>query len=146
MAVKDDDLIGAWALEEMYAETEDGTRSHPMGRDASGMIMYTPDHHMSAIVHFADRFLPADRPSDEDQAEAFSSYFNYAGTWSLEGNAVTHVLTHALDPNMVGMSLTRNIEHDGARMVFTGLGPDGVTKQVIIWKRSNPGAPVPKPT
>lgn len=136
MTIKDDDLIGAWALEEMYAEAEDGTRTHPMGRDASGMIMYTPDHHMSAIVHFADRFLPADRASDEERSEAFSTYFNYAGTWSLDGDSVTHKLIHALDPNMVGMSLTREIEHEGARMVFSGFGPDGVTKQVIIWKRA----------
>lgn len=135
MAIKDEDLIGAWALEEMYAEAPDGTRTHPMGRDASGMIMYTPDHHMSAIVHTADRFLPADRASDEDRAEAFASYFNYAGSWSLEKDSVTHELKHALDPNMAGLSLTREIEHEGTRMVFTGMGPDGETKQVIIWKR-----------
>lgn len=136
MALKDDDLIGAWTLEEMYAEDADGARTHPMGRDAGGMIMYTPDHHMSAIVHTADRFLPADRPSDEDRAEAFANYFNYAGTWTLTDDAVTHELSHALDPNMVGLSLTRGIEHEGARMVFSGMGPDGVTKQVIIWKRA----------
>lgn len=137
MAIKDEDLIGAWALEEMYAEDPEGTRTHPMGRDAAGMIMYTPDHHMSAIVHTADRFLPVDRPTDEDRAEAFTSYFNYAGSWSLADDSVTHELTHALDPNMVGASLTRSIEHEGSRMIFTGMGPDGETKQVIIWKRAS---------
>ena len=135
MALTDNDLIGAWTLDEMYAESEDGTRSHPMGRDGSGMIMYTPDGYMSAITHFADRFLPADRPSDEERAEAFSSYFNYSGTWSLEDDTVTHTLLHALDPNMIGMSLSREITKDGARMIFSGLGPDGTTRQFIIWKR-----------
>ncbi len=135
MAIKDDDLIGAWQLEEMYAEAEDGARTHPMGRDAKGTIMYTPDHYMSAIVYGAERFLPADRPSDEDRAEAFSSYFNYAGTWKLDEDAVTHAIDHALDPNMVGMSLTREIVHEGNRMIFTGVGPDGVSKNVIVWKR-----------
>ncbi len=135
MATRDADLIGAWDLEEMYAETEDGTRTHPMGRDAKGTIMYTPDHYMSAIVHGAERFLPVDRPSDEDRAEAFSSYFNYAGTWGLSGDTVTHAIEHALDPNMAGVSLTREIDYEGSRMIFTGVGPDGVTKNVIIWKR-----------
>lgn len=135
MAIKEDDLIGAWELEEMYAEAEDGSRTHPMGRDASGMIMYTADGHMSAITYVADRFLPADRASDEERAEAFSTYFNYAGRWSLDGDAVTHEIAHALDPNMSGISLTREIEHEGNRMVFTGFGPDGKTRQVIIWKR-----------
>lgn len=137
MALTEKDLIGAWTLDEMYAEADDGTRTHPMGRDAGGMIMYTPDGYMSAITHFADRFLTADHPSDEDRAEAFTSYFNYAGTWSLEGDTVTHTIRHALDPNMVGVSLSRAIDKQGARMVFSGLGPDGVTRQFIIWKRPN---------
>ncbi|MGY8955910.1 MAG: lipocalin-like domain-containing protein [Alphaproteobacteria bacterium] len=136
MAITNDDLIGAWELEETYAEAEDGTRSHHMGRDAKGIIMYTADGRMSAIVHLADRFLPADRPSDEDRAEAFASYFNYSGRWTLDGDTVSHQLTHALDPNMVGMTLVRDITHEVNRMVFTGFGPDGVTKQVIIWKRA----------
>ena len=134
MSIKDEDLIGAWELDEMYTEDASGNRTHPMGRDAGGIIMYTPDHHMSAIVHTADRFLPADRPSDEDRAEAFDNYFNYAGSWSLKKNTVTHVLTKALDPNMIGMSLTREISRENGRMIFTGLGPDGITRQVIIWK------------
>ncbi len=135
MALSDSDLVGAWVLDEMYAEDEDGNRTHPMGRDADGMIMYTPDGYMSAITHFADRFLPADRPSDEERAEAFSTYFNYAGTWTLEEDTVTHTIRTALDPNMVGLSLSRDITQDGPRMVFSGQGPDGATRQFIIWKR-----------
>ena len=41
MAITNDGLIGAWELEETYAEAEDGTHSHHMGRDAKGIIMYT---------------------------------------------------------------------------------------------------------
>lgn len=137
MALGNDDLVGGWTLEEMYAEADDGTRTHPMGRDAGGMIMYTPDGYMSAITHFSDRFLTADRPSDEERSEAFNTYFNYAGTWEIDGDTVTHTIRHALDPNMVGVSLSRQVEHEGARMVFTGMGPDGVTKNVIVWKRQD---------
>ncbi|MBN43790.1 MAG: hypothetical protein CL573_09935 [Alphaproteobacteria bacterium] len=135
MTLSDCDLIGAWTLDEMYAEGAEGAKTYPMGQDADGMIMYTPDSHMSAIVHFADRLLPVDRANDEERAKAFSSYFNYAGTWKLEDDTVTHTITHALDPNMVGMSLSRAIVKDGARVIFSGLGHDGVTRQCIIWKR-----------
>lgn len=135
MALSESDLVGAWALDEVYAEDEDGTRTYFMGRDAGGMIMYTPDGYMSAIIHFSDRLLPADRPSNQELAEAFSSYFNYAGTWHLEDDTVTHTIKTALDPNMVGMELSRNIQQDGSKMVFSGLGPDGETRQFIIWKR-----------
>ena len=35
---------------------------------------------------------------------------------------VTHTIKTALDPNMVGMELSRNILQDGSKMVFSGLG------------------------
>ncbi len=54
----------------------------------------------------------------------------------MDGDTVTHTIQHALDPNMVGQALNREIDHQGSRMVFSGLGPDGVTRNVIVWKRS----------
>jgi hypothetical protein len=137
MALSKQDLLGAWTLEEMYTEAADGTKTHPMGRDAGGAIMYTADGHMTAITHCAGRHLPADRPSDEDRAEAFLSYFNYAGTWSLDGDKVTHTIRHALDPNMEGVALTREVDHQGNRMVLSALAPDGETRQFIVWKRTS---------
>ncbi|NKB50419.1 MAG: hypothetical protein GKS02_13760 [Alphaproteobacteria bacterium] len=129
------DLLGAWTLDEWYVEDEDDGRSHPMGRDAQGMIMYTDDGHMSAIVHAKDRFLPADRPTDEDRLEAFTSYIHYAGAWDVDEDNVVHKVEHALDPNIQGQTIVRAVEHDGARMSFTGKAPVGTGTHVIVWKR-----------
>jgi hypothetical protein len=135
MTLTPSDLHGAWALDEWYVESEDGNRTAPFGRNAQGAIMYTEDGYMTAIVSAAERFLPADRPGDAQKAEAFSTYFNYAGRWTIDGDSVTHHIELALDPNLVGVEMTRAIDHQGNRMVFTGTMSDGKTQNVIIWKR-----------
>lgn len=135
MSLTANDLLGAWALEEWYVEAEDGSRTAPFGRDAEGVIMYTEDGYMTAIVRTAKRFLPADRPDDQQKAEAYSTYFNYAGTWTIDGDAVTHHIEHALDPNLVGMAMTRTVAYEGHRMTFSGTMADGKTKNVIVWRR-----------
>ena len=122
------DLHGAWVLEEWYVEGEDGARTHPMGRDAQGTIM-------SAIVRAKDRFLPADRPTDEDRIEAFATYVNYAGTWDVDDDNVMHKVEHALDPNIQGLSIVRAVTKESGRMIFTGATPGGSGTHVIVWKR-----------
>ncbi len=138
MPLSSDDILGTWVLDEWYIEGEDGGRTYPMGRDAQGIILYTDDGCMSAIVRAKDRFLPADRPTDEDRIEAFSSYVNYAGTWQIEEGSVVHRIEHALDPNLQGLSLARAVSFDEGRMIFTGPAPRGDSSHVIVWKRRQP--------
>ena len=135
MPLSKDDMLGAWVLEDWYVEDDDGGRTHPMGRDAQGAIMYTDDGYMSAIVRARDRFLPADRPTDDDRVEAFTTYVNYAGTWEIDEENVIHKVEHALDPNIQGHSVAREVAHEGGRMTFTGAAPGGTATHVIVWKR-----------
>ena len=135
MSLNREDLIGAWTLEGSYIENADGTRSPTWGDDPKGIIMYTADGYMTAITRRGDRTLPAGEASADDKATAFDSYLNYAGRWTLSGNTVTHHIEHALDPNDVGRSRDRTIDHQGDRMVFSGLSGDGKRNAVIIWRR-----------
>ena len=135
MPLRRDDMLGSWILDEWYVEDASGARTHPMGRDAQGAIMYTDDSHMSVIVRAKERFLPADRPTDEDRIEAFATYVNYAGTWEVDEDTVVHKVEHALDPNFQGLKIVRAVEHDGARMTFSGTPPGGTGTHVIVWKR-----------
>ncbi|MEK9902115.1 MAG: lipocalin-like domain-containing protein, partial [Rhodospirillaceae bacterium] len=66
----------------------------------------------------------------------FDTYLNYAGRWSLDGNVVTHHIDHALDENFVGSARTREIEHQGDRMVLRGAGGDGASSATIVWERA----------
>jgi len=135
MPLRNDDMFGSWSLEEWYVERDDGSRTYPMGRDAQGVIMYTTDGYMTAIVHAKGRVLPADRPSDDDRIGAFTSYVNYAGTWQVDGDAVSHSVDHALNPNMQGLTVTREVVHEGNRMTFSGATPGSPGTHYIIWNR-----------
>ncbi len=135
MPLRRDDMLGSWILDEWYVEDASGARTHPMGRDAQGAIMYTDDGHMSVIVRAKERFLPADRPTDEDRVEAFATYVNYSGTWEVDEDTVVHKVEHALDPNFQGLTIVRAVERDGARMTFSGTPPGGTGTHVIVWKR-----------
>src|SRR5205085_1154298 len=94
-----DQLIGAWKLVSYEEKPVDGSPTvHPLGEDASGIIMYTPDGWMSAQLmrggreHFAseDWFKGT---LDEYRAEA-STYIAYSGPFHVDEEKKT--LTHSM--------------------------------------------------
>ncbi|MEP4379200.1 MAG: lipocalin-like domain-containing protein [Alphaproteobacteria bacterium] len=136
MALKPEDIIGAWNLVDTFRENPDGTTTPNQGADPMGIIMYSPDGHMCAITRSRSRPFPAmPDATDADKARMFDSYLSYAGRWSLDGNTVTHHVEHALNENFVGQDRKRVIDHQGDRMVLKGEGSDGVSTSTIIWER-----------
>ena len=66
-------LIGAWTLQSYVSMSIDGSDVvYPLGVDARGIIMYTPDGYMSAQL------------MRRDKGEA-DGYFNYAGPFTVVG-------------------------------------------------------------
>jgi hypothetical protein len=136
MNLSPDDLIGVWTLEATYLLDNEDNQTPALGDSPRGRIMYTADGYMVAMTGYGDRQLPATGASDADKAAAFDSYMTYSGRWTVSGNVVTHEIDHATDPNWVGSSRERTIDHQGDRMVFSGLSGDGVTRAIIIWRRA----------
>lgn len=136
MSLSRDDLVGVWTLEATYSEDEDGNRTPVLGDDPQGRIIYTADGYMCAMTGRGARALPAEGANEADKAAAFDSFMTYSGRWQLSGNVVTHHIDLATDPNWIGTSRERTIDHQGDRMVFSGLAADGVTRAVIIWRRA----------
>ena len=135
MSLSPDDLVGVWMLEATFAEDDDGNQTPTLGDNPKGRIMYTADGYMVAMTGQGDRQLPVTGASDADKAAAFDSYMTYSGRWTLSGNVVTHVIDHATNPNWVGTARDRTIDYQGDRMVFSGIGGDGVTRGIIVWRR-----------
>ncbi len=136
MSLSRDDLVGVWTLEATYTEDDDGNRTPVLGENPQGRIMYTADGYMTAMTGRGDRQLPASGASEADKAAAFDSFMSYAGRWTLNDKVVTHQIEFATNPNWVGTARDRSIDHQGDRMVFSGLSGDGVTRAVIIWRRA----------
>jgi len=123
------DLEGVWRLHSWFIHYPDGRDSGaPFGKDPAGLLLYSPDGWMSAIVHRANRaaFPAGVSPRKLDDgliAEAYWSYFHYAGTWRIENDRVIHNVRHSLNPAMVGTEQVRQMTLNPPHLTLTGVEP-----------------------
>jgi hypothetical protein len=141
-------LIGAWTLESYVSTNADGSDvSYPLGADARGIIMYTPDGYMSAQLMRSDR-TPFDgndphRAHDDELAEAAAGYLTYAGPFDVvDDGLIAHHVEVSLLPNWIGGIQYRTAHLEDSVLE---LGPpepislDGEARTVkLVWRRSEP--------
>ena len=110
-------FVGAWSLVEWRIEYPDGRVTHPFGRDAVGQLVYSADGKMTATVSAAERPTlgqhNARKATASQKAEAFDSYFHYAGSWLVDGDTIIHTVELALNPDMIGTQQRRQAQFDG---------------------------------
>jgi hypothetical protein len=150
-----DALPGTWRLvswlvydDAPFADPASPGAHAPFGDDATGVLVYTADGTMSALITRSGRapFAGSPRGSDErSRAQAFDSAFAYAGRYHLEGDdqgssgLVVHDVTHALNPNFVG---TRQARHavlsrgdDDGGLTLTLSAAEGTRHHRLVWSR-----------
>lgn len=125
-----DQIIGAWELIEFceYLPSDESNKVHPMGSDASGIIMYTPDGYMSAQ-------LQASNDQPDPAKKVMTTYVGYTGQFYLdeqgdaEGPVLLHHMRHSNLQILVGDTQRRFVkivdQSDGKWLV---LGAPGQTK------------------
>ena len=121
-ALEPNPLIGAWRLIRYEAHAGDEV-SYPLGDDASGYIMYTPDGYMSVLIMAAGRLnFESDDilgGTDEEKLKAASTFLSYCGRYEFLGDRVVHKIETASYPNRVGTEQTRFIQLDGDELLLT---------------------------
>ncbi|MFO1408127.1 MAG: lipocalin-like domain-containing protein [Steroidobacteraceae bacterium] len=139
-------LPGAWRLERWSLEYADGRTARPFTPGAEGLILYTPDGHVSAVLQAPGRGrLPGEdltRVPDADKAAAFGSYLHYAGRWHVEGESVVHTVEFSMNPNLAGTRQVRTVALDGDRLELTAREPlegGGVRVHRLVWRRAPAG-------
>ncbi|MBL8382982.1 MAG: lipocalin-like domain-containing protein [Burkholderiales bacterium] len=140
-------LIGAWHLVRWETTYGDGRPAHyALGKDATGLIAYTPDGWMNASMARAGR-APLSSESartapEKERLAAFDSFFSYGGRYRIEGDHVIHSVTIAHNPNMVGTE-QRRLMTFGADGTLTLSAEDTVPGSTVtrhhrlIWKRGS---------
>lgn len=130
-------LLGAWRLVSWSLVYDDGRPPEfPLGESAQGIILYTPDGHVSATLMRGDRerVTPAD---DAARARAAAESFAYAGRYRIEGRTVYHSIEVATNPALIGITSTRHIHLEGDTLSLSG--PDFAAgsprTQRIVWRR-----------
>ncbi|GLE51924.1 lipocalin-like domain-containing protein [Mycobacterium montefiorense] len=139
-------LIGAWTLQSYQSSALDGSDvTYPLGVDARGIIMYTPDGYMSAQLMRADRTPfdhddPHHAPNNE-LVTAAGGYMSYGGPFSVvEDGLIAHHVEVSLLPNWIGGIQYRKAQ---LRDCCLELGPvepivlNGVPRNAkLVWRRT----------
>jgi hypothetical protein len=113
-------LVGTWRVtsySRLMLETNEVSR--PMGENPTGYIQYSPGGHM--IVFLSAGEMPKASPpfNDADQAAIYSKIFGaYAGTYSVDGNKVTHHIVASWRPDWVGGDQIRFVELNGDKLTI----------------------------
>jgi hypothetical protein len=137
-------FIGTWKLVSSEFRRSDGEVTYPMGRNASGMLMYDASGHMSAQIIRPDRpaFASGDqfKGTPEEIKSAFKGCVSYFGTYEVdeEKGTVTHHVEGSLFPNWVGTDQRRFFQFSGDRLTLSTppipVGGQQVTA-LLVWER-----------
>ena len=116
-----DDIVGTWTLVGAAARSKDQTYDSPFGMSPRGLLIYTSSGEMTAIISYGGRApLSGDRVSapEAERAEAFATFFAYAGRYSVSDRQLVHHVELASVENWVGTDLVRAMELDGDRLTL----------------------------
>lgn len=152
-------LLGSWTLLDWRIEHRDGRDvTRPYGEQPTGLLVYAQDGWMNASIARRERSplsTPVVRQAPlQEQAQAFVSYFNYAGPFELverEGLAhVIHRVQWSLNPGFVGTVQERRIAFPAAgELVLSAdesMGPQRPARHhVLHWRRPVPSSGFPRP-
>jgi len=133
-------FVGTWKLISWEITQNDGTIYHPYGKDVVGYLIYTADGYMSAEIMDPDRqqsdpnfpleIAAAQTLPDADRARAYSTYLSYCGTYTVEGNTVTHHVKAGLIPSWTGSEQPRPFKFDQGCLII------GSGNQKLTWERA----------
>ncbi|MEN3090393.1 MAG: lipocalin-like domain-containing protein [Staphylococcus pseudoxylosus] len=131
-------LIGTWKLRTYQDVAEDGTIYYPLGKDATGFIMYNPDGYMSAQLMQQGRpsYASGDlhKGTTEEMATAAEGYVAYSGKFKIdEANATLyHTMDVSMNPTWLGNTQPREYTlEDNVLTLVNGNNRN----QKLIWDR-----------
>jgi hypothetical protein len=144
-------LTGTWELVGWTIEYPPTDRSsEPFGPAPEGVLIYSVDGYMSAVMQRAGRtrWLRADprAVSDAEKAAAFGSYLHYSGTWHVAQDCVIHQVRQALNPNLIGTRQVRRASLDGDALQLDAEEaleePGRSRRHRILWCRAGTRSPL----
>lgn len=132
-------VVGTWKLLEYSTINAAGEKVYPLGKKATGFLMYTADGYMSAQL-MSDQERPAYEGKDlhtgskEQMAAAAHGYHAYSGKYEVdEANQILyHHMEVSLIPNRLGQVQDRLVQIEGTKIIITS----SATANTIIWERA----------
>jgi hypothetical protein len=116
-------VVGTWRLVNFHGRKADGTLRPALGENAQGLLVYTADGYMIAILSQVDR--PSFRSRDfrggtpEEALMAVNSYVSYCGRYEVDGDTVIHHVEMSLFPNWIGQDQVRNLRFADGNLILS---------------------------
>ena len=90
------------------------------GESPRGFINYSQDGRMIALITRSDRKRPAGDRATLVEAEAlFRSMLSYAGTYTIDGDVVTHHVDISWNQSITGGAQKRQFRLEGDRLILS---------------------------
>jgi Lipocalin-like domain len=143
-----DTLVGTWKLVSVLSTTSAGERDEtPYGSGPVGLLTYSRYGRVTALISYGGRRIlsvGADGLAPlEERAEAFKTFFAYAGRYTFNGDKVIHLVEISSIQNYVGKELVRTVKFQGDRMILI-TPPTSVNGRVqvveLVWERLPAGS------
>jgi hypothetical protein len=121
-----DEVLGAWELVSFEAaDVATGTVEHPLGVSPRGLILYTPDGHMSAQLAHSD----------------MSGYLAYGGGFSVDEETSTlhHEVSMSMMPELLASPQFRRASVDGDYLTLAATLADEHGRDIdstLVWRRA----------
>ena len=108
-------LLGTWKLQAFTTkDLATGQKSELFGAHPSGYLSYGSDFRMYAILLEEGRKAPADLvPTDAERIDLYNGFSAYAGTYSIEGDKVSHYVDASWNQSWTGTTQVRQFRIDG---------------------------------
>ena len=138
-------LVGTWKLVSARAINDAGEVLGAAGPNSVGLLTYTADGWMSALVDVAIPSLPrppSTLPAREEESSQASRIFGaYAGSYTVNGDKVTHHIEVAWIQDVVNTNQVRSVRFEGNHLILRGgFLVNGVMTRngELVWERMKP--------
>jgi hypothetical protein len=115
--------INAYFISRENRSVEDEQVSYPLGKDATGYIMYNQDGYMFVAIMspYCVKFAGGDLLSgtSEEEAQAEETFLSYCGPYDFQEDKVIHHIELSSFPNWAGVDQERLVELSGNRVTLS---------------------------
>ena len=110
-------LLGTWTLTSAVCEEiPSGAQTDMFGPDPHGFINYSPEGRMIALITCRDRKA---RATPAEAEALYRGMLSYAGTFTVEGDVVTHHIDISWSQSFTGGAQKRNFRLVGNRLILS---------------------------
>jgi len=137
-----DRLHGTWKLvSAVREEIPSGATSTMFGEKPQGVLNYSPEGRMLALIAHGDRKPAADGRATPAEAEAlYRSMLSYGGDYSVADEVVTHRVDISWNEKFTGGEQKRHFKLEGNRLTLsTPQSPDPIDGKIsvrrLVWEK-----------